>query len=294
MTPRARRNVLRVAITLLGLVAVVVVWGWATAWRRLPYYDAPAVALPVPVMSDSAYGEVVETHARPYLVEIETPDGALLLYGATHTNDPGDPQIADIAARWRAFRPTVALCESRLGTLFPQLMNPVREFWEPGFVHKLARADGIPTYTWEPSRQVVMESLLALPFSKEQIALRVKLGPYFSNRRFGRPDDPKAFVNDYLGDNERWPGLERELASVEEIDEAWERYFPDGPDWRDVSDEFDLPGYLAAISTNRARDEHFVRVLLDLVANGERVFAVAGSSHAVKLDPALRAALDTR
>jgi hypothetical protein len=31
------------------------------------------------------------------------------------------------------------------------------------------------------------------------------------------------------------------------------------------------------------------RVLIDLARGGERVFAVCGSSHAVKLEPALRA-----
>jgi hypothetical protein len=45
------------------------------------------------------------------------------------------------------------------------------------------------------------------------------------------------------------------------------------------------------MDANRARDEHFARVVIDLVRKGERVFAVCGSSHAVKLEPALREAL---
>jgi hypothetical protein len=55
-----------------------------------------------------------------------------------------------------------------------------------------------------------------------------------------------------------------------------------------------LPGYLHEVWTtsNAARDEHFARVIIDLVRKNERVFAVCGSSHAVKLEPALRAALN--
>lgn len=82
------------------------------------------------------------------------------------------------------------------------------------------------------------------------------------------------------------------LVTVADIDTAWKRYFPDGPDWREVSDEYGLPGFLKDISSNAARDEHFARVLIDLVQKGERVFAVAGFSHAVKLDPVLRAVFE--
>lgn len=238
-------------------------------------------------MTDEGYDEVFQTHERPFIVELPNGPGKLILYGATHTKNPEDPQLADIESRWNRLQPTVALCESRLGILFPGLMTPVKEFSEPGYVHQLARESGIPTYTWEPPNEVIMDHLFSLPFSKEQIALRVKLGPYFSNRRYGRPTSPEAFVADYLGNEERWPGLETVLVSIAEIAEAWKRHFPSGPDWRDVSDETDLPGFLKSISTNAARDEHFIRVLIELIEQGERVFAVAGFSHAVKLEPAL-------
>jgi hypothetical protein len=273
----------------MGIIILIVIWGWLTSWRRLPYYlEYGNITLPTAILSDAEYGELMDSHPRPYVVEIESGAGSLVLFGATHTKDPEDPQLTDIAERWERMRPTVALVESRLGILFPQLMDPVRTFSEPGRVHQLARQDDIPTFTWEPTPEKTMEAMFALPFTKEQIALRMKLGPYFSNRRFGRPEDPKSFLDDYLGDDTRWPGLESTLPTVGELDAAWRTFFPDGPDWRDVSDEQELPGFLKHISANAARDEHFARVIIDLVEKGERVFAVAGSSHAVKLDVALR------
>lgn len=276
------------AMLLFGL------WAWIFAWRKLPHYPVSTqIELPMPIMTGEEYGQVINSHPRPYIVEIGIErGGGVLIYGATHTKDPKNPQIADIDKRWAAFRPTVALCESRLGVLFPGLMNPVKTFSEPGAVHALARKHRIPTYTWEPSTEIQVAHLLR-SFTKEQVALRFILGSYFSNLRFGRPDDPDAFVEEIRRKRSSWPGIEDAFGNMDEIELAWKKHFPEGPDWRDVSDEFGLPGFFAEMDTNRVRDEHFARIILGLVGKGERVFAVAGLSHAVKLDSAMRAALET-
>jgi hypothetical protein len=80
---------------------------------------------------------------------------------------------------------------------------------------------------------------------------------------------------------------------VAAIDSIWRADFSGLSDWRELSDEYGWPGYLGdvAASSNAFRDEHFARVIIDLVNKGHRVFAVSGSSHAVKLHPALQAAL---
>jgi hypothetical protein len=68
---------------------------------------------------------------------------------------------------------------------------------------------------------------------------------------------------------------------VTEIDSAWKTYFPNGPDWRDVSGEQTLPGFLGQMDTNLVRDAHLFRIIHELVKHGERAFVIAGSSHAV-------------
>jgi hypothetical protein len=70
---------------------------------------------------------------------------------------------------------------------------------------------------------------------------------------------------------------------------AWKRYFP-ALDWRDVSDEYRLPGYLGDLmeAGNDLRNQHLVNVAKELTARGERVFLVCGSSHAVCVEPAFR------
>jgi hypothetical protein len=238
------------------------------------------------------YDTVSQTHARPYVVRVKTPPGGLVLFGAAHTRDPSDPELALLAHEWDAFSPTVALVEGRLGFLFPYLMDPVEEYGEMGAAAARARASDLPIYSWEPRREWEVRQMLD-SFPAPRVALYYVLRPYFSQLRFGRPDDPEAFVDEYRRKRTRYPGLEGTLTTMAAIDSLWARDFAGQPDWRETSDEYGLPGYLADLfaRSNALRDEHLAAVLLDLVRRGERVFAVAGSSHAVKLDAALHAAL---
>jgi hypothetical protein len=278
------------SVTGVAVAAVAVVW--LVAWRSPPYYDAPPAALPVPILTMAEYDEVSQAHPRPYLVRVQASPGGLLLFGAAHTRDPSDPELAMLAREWDAFRPTVALVEGRLGFLFPHLMNPVEEYGEMGAAAARARASDIPLYTWEPRREWEIRRMLD-SFPAPRVALFYVLRPYFGQLRFGRPGSPEEFVEEYRRKRTQYPGLEGTLTSMAAIDSLWARDFPGLPDWRETSDEYGLPGYLADLfaRSNALRDEHLAAALLDLVHRGERVFAVAGSSHAVKLDAALHAAL---
>jgi hypothetical protein len=260
-------------------------------WRSPDYYtDYGTIELAAPILTSEEYGELVNTHPRPYIVELQTQtSGALLLYGSEHTQDPNDPQIADIQTRWNGFQPTVALVESRLGFFIQGFQNPVEEYGEMGWAFALARKYDVPVYTWEVPRELEIQYVLE-DFPKEQVALFYVLRPYFSNFRYGKPDDPNKVAEGYVRERSNYQGIENEITSVEQIDAIWQRDFPNDSDWRDTSDQFGLPGYLGEIAalSNQVRDEHFARVILDLVQKGERVFAIAGSSHAVKLESTLR------
>jgi len=287
------RWIRRGAVVLAVLVVASALVLHLTAWHRLPCYALSApIHLGAPLLTDAEFDAVSATFPRPYVVEVETKDaGGVLVYGAEHTRDAGDPEIADIRAHWKAFRPTVALVESRLGILFPWFMDPVATFCEPGEVYALSLWDEVPAYSWEPDEAQILKDLLAV-FPPERVALLLVLRPYFSGLRFGRPSDPEGFVAEYLERAEQ-PGLEGTLGSVADIDAIWKRDSPVVPDGRDTSDEFGLPGYLADVAAraNAARTRHLAEAVVDLARQGEFVFAVAGSSHAVKIDRAVRASL---
>jgi hypothetical protein len=284
-----------VRVLFMGLLMAVLALGvaWQLSWRSPPHFtEYGAIELAAPIMTADEYDRVINTHPRPYIVELSSVGGSVMLYGASHTQDPADPQIADLRGRWEAFEPTIALVEGRPGAPLAALWDPVEQFGEAGLVYELARRNSAPLYSWElPMEAEVAHVLGSHP--AEQVALFYVLRPYFSNVRHGKPDDPEEYVEEFRRKRTRIAGLENTLTSVADIDSIWQRDFADLPDWRDTSDAYGLPGYLHEVwkTSNARRDEHFARVIVHFVRAGERVFAVAGSSHAVKLDPALRATL---
>lgn len=292
---RHSRTIRRVIGAAVGAPVATAALVWLVAWRSPPYYDAPAVSLPTPILSMADYDRVAGTHARPYVVRVESATGGIVLFGASHTRDPSDPQLTMLRHEWSTFRPSVALVEGRLGFVLPPLMDPVEEYGEMGAAAALARAADVRLYSWEPRREWEIGRMLD-SFPAPRVALFYVLRPYFSQLRFGRPGNPELFVEEFRSKRTRYPGLEGTLPSMAAIDSMWWRDFPNLPDWRETSDEYGFPGFLGDLSarSNALRDEHLAAVLLDLVRKGERVFAVSGSSHAVKLDAALRAALDRR
>jgi hypothetical protein len=262
-------------------------------WKSPPYYTGyPPIELPVPILTMEDYSKRSETHPRPYIVEAANNTGAVLLFGAEHTSDPNDPQIPQIKSRWKEFKPTVALVESRLGFLFRWTMDPLRRYGEAGLVLDLAKSEGIPFYTWEPVFEEEISWMLK-KYPRQQVGLFYVLRPFFGANR-QRMEDPDGFVQNTIEQRTRRRGLEGSIRNVAEIDSIWGADFPGMVNWRDTSDVYGWPGYLnvMAAESNAYRDEHFIRVILDLVRKGHRVFAVAGSSHAVKLDEALKTAIN--
>ena len=286
-----KRTLIAATALILGLMAV----GWIVIWRSPPFYTGyEPQDFPVPIMTMAEYGELLGEHSRPYIVTIDKDNGggALVLFGAEHSMAPDHPQLSEIERRWMDLDPTVALVEGRLGFLIPGLMDPVKTFGEMGAVGALAKRSGVVLYSWEPSRETEV-ALMLRNFPPERVALFYVLRPYFSDLRHGKPDDPDTWVEPYLRRRTRWPGLENTISGIEDIDRIWQRDFAEHVDWRDTSDAYGLPGYLSGMSdrSNTIRGEHLANILVNLVNNGERVFAITGSSHAVKLEGALRSVL---
>jgi hypothetical protein len=262
-----------VAIALLACGTIFVV-----AWKSPKYYTVKSAGEAGPFIPFSQYNG---THPRPFIVE----EGGVLIFGAEHTRDPKDPQIRSIEAAWRHFRPTVALAEGRLGFLLPRLMDPVETLGEGGKVKELAEKDGVPVYNWDLPKEQLARGL-EKKFTPKQIALYQVLLPYFGNRRFGEPLEPAAYLQ---LDRAAFVGLQDSIQSEADVDRVWKQYFT-ALDWRDVSDERPLPGFLAEImaTTNDLRNQQLIAAVRELTAKGEKVFVVCGSSHAVCVAPAFQ------
>jgi hypothetical protein len=286
------RRLARVALAALLLACAFGLYAFASWIPGAPPYAAPeirGVELPHRFRTPAEHDATVQKHGRPYVLEIHADRGALVFYGARHTSDPGDPQMADIERRWRAFRPTVALAEGRrrgyfVGWPFDRLGGK----GEPQLVHELARRDRVPVHSLEPAYEAEVAALLR-SWTPEQVALYFTLRVYWSEAE-GRSND--GLARHLLRKRTDVEGLRGSLRSVEDMDRVWRRDFASLPDWRGLRVE--PPGtYLERIGegSRRVRGEHMARLLIHLARGGERAFAVAGSGHIVRLEWILRAAL---
>jgi hypothetical protein len=266
-------------------------------WSSLPvYYPESRADLTVSILSQEQYDRVHETFQRPYIVRANhrQSGGAIVVFGASHTRDPHDPQLVRVRELWDEHRPNVALVEGRMGFYIGTTGMAIRRFGEPALVCALADRDGARLYTWETDLAGEVRAVLDAGFPAERVALFYVLRPYFGQRRFGPVSDPESFVAEFVRKRASLPGLAGTIRSVADVDLIWKRDFAGLPDWRQTTDEHGWPGYLndVAAAANHARDEHFARVLIDLAGRGHRVFAISGSSHAVKIEPAVRGALE--
>ena len=262
-----------IIVILMGTVYLV-------AWKSPAYYPADDCDVNT-IIPFSQYGSIAD-HPRPLILENKN----FVIFGASHTRDPKDPQIDEIEFKWKQLNPSVALVEGRLDFLLPGLMDPVKNLGEGGKVKALASKSGIPLYNWDLSKEELATKLKA-KFSAEEIALAQILFPYFGAMRFGKPSSPEKYIQEYLH-RAKYVGLEEKFKTAADVDREWKSEFPSGPDWRTVSDEHALPGYLenylAAI--NDLRNHKLTCTIRQLLSKGERVFVVCGSSHAACIKPA--------
>ena len=73
------------------VIALILAFASTLFWRSPSYYTGYSpIELASPILTDEEYGMLVDTHPRPYIVEIDTQNGgALLLYGSEHTPGSG-------------------------------------------------------------------------------------------------------------------------------------------------------------------------------------------------------------
>ncbi|QHL87011.1 hypothetical protein GU926_06000 [Nibribacter ruber] len=232
----------------------------------------------IPFQEYSKYAQ----HPRPYVVASDH----YVIFGASHTKNPQDPQIAQIEAKWNALQPTVALIEGKPGFTPPSFIDPVKELGENGKVLDLARTHNVPVYSWDLPKEELAKQLVS-KFSAEQVALAQILNPYFGNLRFGKPESPEKYIEEFL-ERAEYVNQQENFKTVADVDRVWKKHFPTDKDWRETSDEYGLPGYLADLMavSNDLRNQKMIAVMKELLAKNEKVFAISGSSHAVCVEPA--------
>ena len=236
-------------------------------------------------------------HPTPYLVDVEGDGFHLLLLGGHHSSDPAHPIFGSIDAAFARLSPTFALHEGTPPAVEPEREIAIRRHGEAGLVRHLAARAGIGTDSMD------------IPLAEEAALLHRRFGPQDAlvflavrqlasfNRKTARMD-----FHAYFGDFFETIAPALELASIDwaliEAEHARLLGHPlvagqvTGLETNPMRDE--LPSQRIARWSHRRRDEFMLRRLLDAVRRHPRVFATVGVTHAVMLEPALRAGLLVR
>lgn len=286
-------------ITSLAAVIVLLMLQYNVIWRSPDFYRPKELkALVPPVMSMDEYttSGLIDTHARPYVFTITNrhTKGAVLVFGAGHTKDPGDKQFQQMKDAWGQFGPTIALVEGRLGFLFSWIQDPVKTLGEGGLTARLARKKGIPLYSWEPERDRETDMLLQ-QFDPYHLAAFYCLRPYRGNYSGLSTAASNEVMAGLIGERTNRKGIKGYIHSVQQIDSIWKSDHPDAGDWRTY--KHPQNGWpvgtfaLIAQESNAIRDVFMCNTIIELVNRGERVFITMGSSHAPRIEKTLAANL---
>jgi hypothetical protein len=244
------------------------------------------------ILSFAEYAAI--RHPTPYLVEVGNNGSRLLLIGGHHSSDPAEPIFATIDAAFSRLAPTFALHEGTPPAVEPEREIAIRRHGEAGLVRHLAARAGIGTASMD------------IPLAEEASLLHRRIGQGNAlvflvvrqlasyNRKTLRMD-----FDGYFGEffetiapalhlaTIDWPLIEAEHARLLGRPLLAERVT--GLETNPMRN--DLPTQRIARWSNRRRDEYMLRRLLAAVREHRRVIATVGVTHAVMLEPALRAGI---
>lgn len=257
---------------------------------------------PPGIMSFEEY--VKKPHPVPYILRLSFGKGRLVYFGAKHTFDPNDAEIAQMEKAWLRLRPDVAFFEGADPENAPAAVMTRQEIargGEPSFVLFLATRDRVPVKTLEPFRGDEIAVLLR-KYSPEEVKVFYVLRqiPQFKQGR--RNETIEVYTQNVLDWLSLRPELKGAPGTIAELQTSSSRLLPQLSDWREVPQAwFDPAGssslaYLNDISRQLSefRDRHMLTLLTEHVRQGKRVFAAVGASHVVMQERALRAAIKAR
>ena len=241
------------------------------------------------ILSFAEYAAI--RHPVPYVVDVAREAFRLVLFGVRHGTDPSDPMFERIETTFREAAPLYALHEGTTPALEPEREIAIRRHGEAGLVRWLAASAGIETTSMD------------IPLVDEARLLRERIGWRDAlvflvvrqlasfNRKTARMDFA-AYFEEFFATIA--PGLELSAVDWPLVETEHRRMLGRPLAARLVTGletdptRDDLPTQQIACWSNRQRDEHMLRRLIEALGEHGRVFATVGVTHAVMLEPALR------
>lgn len=224
--------------------------------------------------------------------------GGLLFIGSDHITPPDPELFAYLENLFARENPSEAYIEvadvSYLEALPSDKEQVIRTRGEPSYLGFIARAAGVPVLPLEPQPAALFAEV-QLDFPADQIALAHVLREVqiARDRRGVFGEALEAVASRAIAEQRelvRAAGKTLPIAHILDLTLAVNRLWP-GLDWRQVPAQWSNPLLAPAATGSRfvnavfaaekaIRDRHALRLLLDRVAAGEKVVALAGRTHA--------------
>jgi hypothetical protein len=242
------------------------------------------------ILSFAEYGRV--QHAVPYVVEVQRGRSHLMLFGGLHSSDPAQPMFGQIESAFRRFQPTYVLHEGTPPYPEPEREIAIRRHGEAGLLCHLALHAGVETASLDLPLEEEARILCGEMAARDVLVFLVVRQLASFNRKTARLDfqgyfrDFFARIEPALGLGKLdWPSIEAEHVRL--VGTPLQARRVTGHQTDPMRDE--LPTQRIARRSNRLRDEHMLSCLAKALEEQARTLAVVGVTHAVMLEPALRA-----
>lgn len=243
------------------------------------------------ILSFAAYAAI--RHPTPYVVDLDGGGSRLVLFGGRHSSDPADPMFDQIEASFLRLAPEFALHEGTPPSVEGDREIAIRRHGEAGLLCHLAARLGIDTASLDiPLAEEARRLRRQMAVGEALVYLVVRQLASF-NRKTARMDFEAYFAEFFALiapslelATIAWPQVEAEHLRLMGYPLAARQVTARQSD--PMRDE--LPTQRISRLSNRLRDEHILARLLASRCRYRRVFATVGVSHAVMLEPALRAA----
>jgi hypothetical protein len=258
----------------------------------------------VNILSYDEYAEIEKQgFDMPYVVEVGQGSRRLLFYGSEHTNDPEHAQFQDLEERWKRFTSEtsqpIALVEGRFDGV-PEnetidMATSIKSGGEAQFVVHLARRDDVEVVSPEPDR-VWEANELAKEFGRDNVTFYYFIRQVGWWNRFTEKPDIKAEAAkmlELMKSAYKWDDVD---FSVERMEAIHQELFGKSLSWDDTQWVYDITtptpiDYVTNEISRRSgelRDEYILHQVEQYWQSGKSSFAVFGSAHAIRLEPALR------
>ncbi len=247
------------------------------------------------ILSFAEYATV--RHSTPYVVDIVHSGSQLVLFGGRHSSDPSDPMFDQLEAAFLRLSPTFALHEGTPPAVETNREVAICRHGEAGLIRYLAARTHIESASMDiPLAEEARRLRRKMPAGEALVFLVVRQLASF-NRKTARQDFA-AYFNEFF--ELIAPALELTVIDWPLVEREHQRILGHPLSARRVTAHEtnpmcdDLPTQRIARWSNRQRDEHMLGRLIAALRTHRRLFAAVGVTHAVMLEPALRAALEPR